>query len=99
MNLSTLEAVTFEALSSFFSDKEKPQNKGKKPLLKDVFKIARQEARYKDNEISKFDTFLLFLLFSYCHVLLLFLTHAMKLTKYRWQYGSLHHLRCRLRGL
>ncbi|KAI0911541.1 hypothetical protein F4823DRAFT_560820 [Ustulina deusta] len=52
LNLSTLEAVTFEALSSFFSDKEKPQNKGKKPLLKDVFKIARQEARYKDNEIN-----------------------------------------------
>ncbi|KAI1355836.1 hypothetical protein F5Y01DRAFT_153687 [Xylaria sp. FL0043] len=52
LNLSTLEAVTFEALSSFFGDKDSPANKNKRPLLKDIFKIARQEARYKDNEIS-----------------------------------------------
>ncbi|KAF2970608.1 hypothetical protein GQX73_g2992 [Xylaria multiplex] len=52
LNLSILEAVTFEALSSFFNDKESRQNASKKPLLKEIFKIARQEARYKDGEIN-----------------------------------------------
>ncbi|GAW21802.1 hypothetical protein ANO14919_113270 [Xylariales sp. No.14919] len=52
LTLSTLEAVTFEALSSFFNDKESRGNANKKPLLKEVFKIARQEARYKDGEIN-----------------------------------------------
>ncbi|KAI0424053.1 hypothetical protein F5Y09DRAFT_162991 [Xylaria sp. FL1042] len=52
LNLTTLEALTFEALSTFFGNKDTPANKNKKPLLKDVFRVARQEARYKDNEIS-----------------------------------------------
>ncbi|TGJ79427.1 hypothetical protein E0Z10_g9335 [Xylaria hypoxylon] len=52
LNLSTLEAVTFEALSSFFNDKESRGNAIKKPLLKEVFKIARQEARYLDGEMN-----------------------------------------------
>ncbi|KAI0976175.1 hypothetical protein F4678DRAFT_456494 [Xylaria arbuscula] len=52
LNLATLESVTFEHLSSFFGDKNSPANKSKKPLLKDVFKVARQEARFKDHEIN-----------------------------------------------
>ncbi|KAI2637306.1 hypothetical protein GGS21DRAFT_510977 [Xylaria nigripes] len=52
LNLNTLEAVTFEALSSWFSDKDNPGNLAKKPILKEIFKVARQEARYKDGEID-----------------------------------------------
>ncbi|KAI1359529.1 hypothetical protein F5Y08DRAFT_76687 [Xylaria arbuscula] len=52
LDLKTLEDLTYEALSSFFGDKDSLANKNKKPLLEDIFKIARQEARYKDNEIN-----------------------------------------------
>ena len=55
LDLKTLEETTYKALSSFFSDKESPANKSKKPLLEDIFRIARQEARYRDGEISEFD--------------------------------------------
>ncbi|KAI0526502.1 hypothetical protein F5B22DRAFT_641644 [Xylaria bambusicola] len=52
LDLKGLEIVTYDALSAFFGDKDSPSNMSKKPLLQDIFKIARQEARYKDNEIS-----------------------------------------------
>ncbi|KAI1426003.1 hypothetical protein F5Y12DRAFT_713658 [Xylaria sp. FL1777] len=52
LNLTQLESFTFEALSSFFGEQGSQANWSKKPLLKDIFRIARQEARYKDNEIN-----------------------------------------------
>ncbi|KAI3337104.1 hypothetical protein HD806DRAFT_542819 [Xylariaceae sp. AK1471] len=52
LNLGTLEAVTFEALSTWFSDKATPSNLSKKAVLKEIFKVARQEERFKDNGID-----------------------------------------------
>lgn len=43
-----------DALSTWFADKENPANATKQPLLKELFKLARAEERYKDNEIGKF---------------------------------------------
>jgi hypothetical protein len=55
LNLETLEAVTFEALSTWFSDKATPSNMNKKAILKEIFKVARQEERFRDNQIGAFD--------------------------------------------
>lgn len=43
-----------DALSTWFADKENPANATKQPLLKELFKLARAEERYKDNEIGRF---------------------------------------------
>jgi hypothetical protein len=48
-----LEDITSEALSGFFSDKECPSNAAKKPFLKEIFRVARQEERFKNDEIGK----------------------------------------------
>ncbi|KAI1180383.1 hypothetical protein F4777DRAFT_598321 [Nemania sp. FL0916] len=52
LNLDELESVTFKALSSWFSDRETPRNQSKRALLKDLFRVARLEARYRDGEID-----------------------------------------------
>ncbi|KAI1393760.1 uncharacterized protein F4822DRAFT_424223 [Hypoxylon trugodes] len=52
LNVSKLEEVTNEALSSFFTDKDNPNNGAKKPYLKEIFKVARFEERYKDGQID-----------------------------------------------
>ncbi|KAI1131541.1 hypothetical protein F5Y10DRAFT_262113 [Nemania abortiva] len=52
VDLYKLEAITMEALSSWFNDKDGPGNKSKKPLIKDLFKVARVEERYRNNEID-----------------------------------------------
>ncbi|KAI2615444.1 hypothetical protein GGR54DRAFT_612544 [Hypoxylon sp. NC1633] len=52
LNVNKLEEVTIEALSSFFADKENPSNMSKRPHLKEIFKVARSEERYKDNQID-----------------------------------------------
>ncbi|KAI0460446.1 hypothetical protein F5B21DRAFT_8211 [Xylaria acuta] len=52
LDLNTLEAVTFEALSSWFNDKDTPANAEKKSLLKEIFKVAKQEARYRDGGLD-----------------------------------------------
>ncbi|KAJ2982732.1 hypothetical protein NUW58_g6380 [Xylaria curta] len=52
LDLDGLELVTFEALSSWLSDKDAPANANKRSLLKDIFNIARKEAQYKDGELD-----------------------------------------------
>ncbi|KAI1645396.1 uncharacterized protein F4817DRAFT_317894 [Daldinia loculata] len=52
LNVSKLEEVTNEALSSFFTDKDNPSNLQKKPYLKEIFKVAHLEERYKDGQID-----------------------------------------------
>ncbi|KAI1810324.1 hypothetical protein GGS20DRAFT_207427 [Poronia punctata] len=52
LDISTLEAITFEAMSTWFSDKTTPANMAKKPILKEIFKVARQEEAYKDGGID-----------------------------------------------
>jgi len=53
LNVRKLEEVTMEAMSNWFNDKEHPENAQKKPYLKEIFKIARGEERYKDGQIGK----------------------------------------------
>lgn len=50
LNVAKLEETTAEALSSFFMDNE--ANARKKPYLTEIFKVARQEERYKNGEID-----------------------------------------------
>ncbi|KAI0146011.1 hypothetical protein F4776DRAFT_660882 [Hypoxylon sp. NC0597] len=52
LNVSKLEEVTNEALSSFFADKDNPSNMAKRPYLKEIFKVAHLEERYKDGQID-----------------------------------------------
>ncbi|KAE8449087.1 hypothetical protein EG329_008470 [Mollisiaceae sp. DMI_Dod_QoI] len=52
LNVKKLEEVTMEAMSNWFSDKEHPDNALKKPFLREIFKIARAEERFKNGEID-----------------------------------------------
>ncbi|CAG8970706.1 hypothetical protein HYALB_00001487 [Hymenoscyphus albidus] len=52
LNVKKLEEVTMEAMSNWFSDKDHPENAEKKPFLKEIFKVAREEERYKNGEID-----------------------------------------------
>ncbi|KAK5988914.1 hypothetical protein PT974_10411 [Cladobotryum mycophilum] len=50
LNVKKLEETTVEALSSFFMDND--ANAKKRPFLNEIFKVARQEERYKNGEID-----------------------------------------------
>ncbi|RYP60736.1 hypothetical protein DL770_009937 [Monosporascus sp. CRB-9-2] len=52
LNVSKLSDLTMDAMSSWFADKENPANATKQPLLKELFKLARAEERYKNDEID-----------------------------------------------
>ncbi|KUJ12889.1 uncharacterized protein LY89DRAFT_196326 [Mollisia scopiformis] len=52
LNVRKLEEVTMEAMNNWFNDKEHPDNAQKKPFLKEIFKIARAEEKYKNGEID-----------------------------------------------
>ncbi|KAI0382941.1 hypothetical protein F5Y04DRAFT_35795 [Hypomontagnella monticulosa] len=52
LNVAKLEEVTNEALSSFFADKDNPSNMAKRPYLKEIFKVAYFEERYRDGQID-----------------------------------------------
>lgn len=54
LNVKKLEEITIEALSGFFADKENPANARKRPYLNEIFKVAKQEERYKNDEIGRF---------------------------------------------
>ena len=42
-----------EAMSIWFNDKDHPENGAKKPFLREIFKIAKAEERYKNGEIGE----------------------------------------------
>jgi hypothetical protein len=50
LSVKKLEECTFEALSGFFS--ESPTNASKKTFLNEIFKVAKQQERYKNGEID-----------------------------------------------
>lgn len=52
LNVKKLEEITTEALSAFFADKENTANIKKRPYLNEIFKVARQEERFKKEEID-----------------------------------------------
>ncbi|TVY33082.1 Uncharacterized protein LOCC1_G008671 [Lachnellula occidentalis] len=49
LNVKILEEVTWEAMSNWFNDKEHPENAAKRPFLKEIFKVAKFEERYKND--------------------------------------------------
>ncbi len=53
LNVAKLEDATMECLNSFFADKENPKNALKKPYLKEIFKVAKFEQRYRNGEIGQ----------------------------------------------
>lgn len=55
VNVDKLEAVTFDALSTWFTDSQAPRNMSKKPILQELFKVARLEERFKDDGVGAFD--------------------------------------------
>ncbi|KAI6767253.1 hypothetical protein HG530_005262 [Fusarium avenaceum] len=52
LNVKKLEEITIEALSGFFADKESPANAKKRPFLNEIFRVAKQEERFKKEEID-----------------------------------------------
>ena len=53
LNVAKLEEATNEVLSSFFVDKDAPNNAKKRPYLKEIFLLAKSEERYRNGEIGK----------------------------------------------
>lgn len=54
LDVSKLSDITMDALSTWFADKENPANAAKQPLLKELFKLAKAEERYKAGEIGTY---------------------------------------------
>lgn len=52
ISVKKLEEVTNEAMSNWFADKENLDNAAKRPLLKEIFKVAKQQERYMKGEIG-----------------------------------------------
>ncbi|KAH6850001.1 hypothetical protein B0I37DRAFT_102204 [Chaetomium sp. MPI-CAGE-AT-0009] len=46
------ETAAMDSLRSWFIDPKKPKNIRKKPILKEMFRVAKMEERYKRNEID-----------------------------------------------
>ena len=52
LNVQKLEEVTMEAMSNWFNDKDHIENAQKRPFLKEIFKVAKTEERYRNGEIG-----------------------------------------------
>ena len=53
LNVKKLEEATLEVMAPWFNDKEHPENAAKRPFFKEIFKVARQEERFRNGEIGK----------------------------------------------
>ncbi|KAF7515106.1 hypothetical protein G7054_g14758 [Neopestalotiopsis clavispora] len=54
LSVAKLEEVTMEALKGWFQDSNSPTNGAKKPYLEEIFKIAKQEERFRDGQIGMY---------------------------------------------
>lgn len=52
ISVAMLETAAMESLSIWFQDANKPKNAKKRPILKELFKVARMEEKFKRNEIG-----------------------------------------------
>jgi hypothetical protein len=52
LNVKKLEEITTDALSGLFADKESPANAKKRPFLNEIFRVAKQEERFKKEDIG-----------------------------------------------
>lgn len=57
LNVAKLEEATNEALSTFFMDKDNQGNAKKKPYLKEIFKVAKAQERFKNGEVGTCSSF------------------------------------------
>lgn len=64
LTVAKLEEVTWEALSGWFADVNNPANAQKKTYLEEIFKVAKQEERYRDGKIGRRTHNLLLLFFN-----------------------------------
>jgi hypothetical protein len=53
ITVAMLETAAMDSLSVFFQDASKPKNVRKRPIVKEIFKVAKMEERYKRNEIGQ----------------------------------------------
>lgn len=53
INVAKLEEATWDALSGFFADTNLPNNLKKKPFLKEIFRVAKYQERFKNGEIGR----------------------------------------------
>lgn len=53
LNVAKLEEATMEAMTPWFNDEDHPENLAKKPFLKEIFKVAKAQERYKNGEIGE----------------------------------------------
>jgi succinate dehydrogenase flavin-adding protein (antitoxin of CptAB toxin-antitoxin module) len=52
LNVKRLEEITMEAMANWFNDEEQPENAEKKPLVEEIFKVARAEERCINGELG-----------------------------------------------
>lgn len=52
LTVAKMEIAAIESLAVWFGDKKKPENAMKKPILKEIFKVAKMEERYRRDEIG-----------------------------------------------
>ena len=57
LNVRKLEEATTEAMSIWFNDADHPENLLKKPFLKEIFKVAKAQERYKNGEIGELENY------------------------------------------
>lgn len=53
LNIKKLEEFTMEQMNVFFSNPDQPKNKEKKKYLKEIFKVAKQQERYRAGQLRK----------------------------------------------
>jgi hypothetical protein len=53
VNIKKLEEVTMEAMSTFFADTKHASNSQKRPLLKEIFSVAKMEERFQSGGLGK----------------------------------------------
>ncbi|RDW78471.1 hypothetical protein BP5796_06323 [Coleophoma crateriformis] len=52
LSVKKLEEVTMEAMSNWFNDTDHPANSKKRPFLREIFKVARLQERWKRGELD-----------------------------------------------
>jgi hypothetical protein len=53
LNVERLEEVTLEVMSNSCNDTDRPENDSTKLFLKETFKVAKLEERYKSGQVGK----------------------------------------------
>ncbi|KAJ4288324.1 hypothetical protein N0V88_007362 [Collariella sp. IMI 366227] len=52
INVAKLETVAMESLSAWFDDHNKPRNAKKRPILKELFRVAKMQEKFMRDEID-----------------------------------------------